>query len=243
MGDTVEPQPEDFGISREVVERTPPPFMASHPAAIVLSVVATVAIAGFLLAWQRSGSAAGAVFFTCVLVGASLVVLVPAAWLLVCAAGCAEDRLRARRDPLWRACQAYRTALETSRSRGERRVAEPEGEAAGRWRRLDRPALCRAVADRLTGEGWTVQHVADHEHAGADLVAERDGRRMVVWCEPGPAPVGLSEARQLAAARLERSADEALLVCPGGALPDVHKLMTVHSLRIAGSSDLASIPD
>jgi len=238
MRDVVEPRPEDFGVTRDVVERIPPAFMASHPGALVLGVVAFVAAGGFLFAWQRSGSAVGAAFFTAILVAASLIVLVPCAWLLVCAAGCAEDRLRARRDPLWRACQAYRTALEASRARRERGASAPEGDESLRWRRLARPALCRVVADRLVGEGWTIRFVADRDRAGLDLVAERGGRRMVVWCEPGPAPVGLSEARQLAAACVERAADEALLVCPGGALPDVRQLTTSHPLRLAEGADL-----
>jgi len=240
MQDGVEPRPEDFGISPEIVERTPPALVASHPGALVVAAVATVAVAAFVIGWMRSGSAAGAAFFTIVLVAASLILLVPAAWLVVCAACKAEDHLRARRDPLWRACQAYRSAVEASRARRERGASPAAGALQRRWRRLDRRALCHAVADRLVGEGWRVETIARPDLAGVDLVAEKSGRRLAVRCEPGEAPIGLAEARQLAAARLELAADEALLVCPGGVLPAVRELTTLHPLRLADASALGS---
>lgn len=110
-GEPAQPRPDDFGLREEEARSGPRPFVTSHPCALTAAVIALVAVALGVAGYRASGSVSGAAFFAVVLGAASLVLVVPATIALLCLAGCAEERWRSRRSPLFRACLAYRAAL------------------------------------------------------------------------------------------------------------------------------------
>lgn len=228
------PRAEDFGLTPADVERMPAPWVEEHRGGLVAGLVAAVLGAAFGLAWNVSGSLSAASFFAVVAVAASLVVLLPAAVLLVCALGCAEDRIRSRRSPLWRACSAYRRAVGSSRGTpgaGEGSAGPARG--AIPWRRLDHPDLVAAARSGFLAEGWEVAALQDARRAGADLVMHRgDGLRAAVRCQAGPLPATLDRARELAAVRADLGVDELILVCPGGVEGDALAYAACHGLRV-----------
>ncbi len=236
-----EPQAEEFGLTAEDERCMPEPWVESHRGVLVTAVVAAAFLLLFVTVLAASGSLSAASFLAVVGVAASLIVLLPATTLLVCVLGCAEDRLRTKRDPLWRACAAYRSALSAYQRQlkcGSVPIsaADPVG-----WRRLGRDALLIAMTDRFVGDGWTPKRVENPVREGVDLVLSReDGRRAAVRCEPGPVPMALARVRELVAVRADLGLDDLILVCPGGLEPDARSYATSHGLGVLDGESLAA---
>ena len=195
---------------------TSTPFLCRHRWGVVLAVLASFFAGVWGLLWLGSGSLLGSSLVAIALGAASLVLALPAAVALVCAAEWAETRWRARRDPVWAAWLGRQRAAEHDvRRRVEAELAHPQRRPIW-WRGLRHDELCRRVAALHESGGWTARAAPSRAATGVDLVVCRQGRIRVVRCEAGPDPARLAVGRELVAARLDLEADEAVLVAPCG---------------------------
>ena len=89
----------------------------------------------------------------------------------------------------------------------------PDAAAEARFERVrtgrEFEEFCAAELERA---GWRVTLTAASRDQGADLVAERDGERLVVQCKLLARPVGNHAVQEVVAARAHRQADRALVV-------------------------------
>jgi restriction system protein len=67
-------------------------------------------------------------------------------------------------------------------------------------------------AEALLKAGWNARLTAATGDQGTDIVAERDGRRVIVQCKFYSSPVGNKAVQEAAAARLHERADQAIVV-------------------------------
>lgn len=74
----------------------------------------------------------------------------------------------------------------------------------------------RLVAEELEAAGWDTHLTAASGDQGADVVAVRDGRRLVVQCKLYSKPVGNKAVQEVYAAKRHQSADFAVVVSNAG---------------------------
>jgi restriction system protein len=67
-------------------------------------------------------------------------------------------------------------------------------------------------AEALRRAGWDARLTAVTGDQGTDIIAERDGKRVVVQCKFYSSPVGNKAVQEAAAARLHERADQAIVV-------------------------------
>jgi hypothetical protein len=170
---------------------------------------------------------------------AALVVLLPAAICLVCAAERLEERWRAGSDLAFadRLRRREMAALE-SRRRLEKVVEHPERQPLW-WCGLGLDALRTRIGEMLVRDGWTLESPPGRDASGVDLVAVRACARRVVRCETGSRAVPAAVARELVAARLDLEADDAVLAAPAGAEPGIEDYLKERSILLWDGAKLA----
>ena len=99
-------------------------------------------------------------------------------------------------------------------------VALPEEDAAP----VDGLDYERFCAERLARAGWRAHRTPPSGDQGADIVAERDGLRLVVQCKRLAKPVGNAAVQEAAAALRYWSGDQAVVVSNAGFTPAARRL-------------------
>jgi restriction system protein len=84
----------------------------------------------------------------------------------------------------------------------------------------------RFCADRLARAGWRAHRTAASGDQGADIVAVRDGLRLVVQCKRLSKPVGNAAVQEAAAALRYWVGDRAAVVSNAGFTPAARRLAT-----------------
>ena len=101
----------------------------------------------------------------------------------------------------------------------------------------------RFCAERLRAAGWEAHATRASGDQGADVVAERDGLRLVLQCKRYAKPVGNAAVQEVAAAARYWSADAAAVVSTAGFTPAARRLARATGVLLLhhdGLSDLAS---
>lgn len=99
------------------------------------------------------------------------------------------------------------------------------------------PARCTALdyegycASLLSRGGWTVQSTPVTGDRGADVVADKEGRRLVVQCKLYGQPVGNKAVQEVYSARSLYDGDHACVVAPRGFTAQAER--DAHALGIA----------
>ncbi|MBE7247619.1 MAG: restriction endonuclease [Actinomycetospora chiangmaiensis] len=84
----------------------------------------------------------------------------------------------------------------------------------------------RYCAERLTRAGWRAHRTPASGDQGADIVADRDGLRLVVQCKRLTKPVGNAAVQEVAAAQRYWAGDRAAVVSNAGFTPAARRLAT-----------------
>ena len=79
-------------------------------------------------------------------------------------------------------------------------------------------------AARLARSGWRTRTVGGSGDQGADVIAERDGRRVVIQCKLYQGPVGNKAVQEAYAAMTHYSADGAAVITSSGFTPSARRL-------------------
>lgn len=237
-----EPRPEDFGLSGADVARAPEPVTTRCRPLLVVGLWVLILAAVFVLILLATGSAAAALVFSVVTVGAASIVLVPLLVCVVCASERAETRWLCRRVPVYEACLAYRAALDAFR-RGTLRRQAAEADH-GRWLELGPAAFRAEVARQLEAAGAVVRPVPDRELAGYDLVVEvGGGDPILVRCEAAAAPVPIGVGRELVACLGETGAGRAVVVTAAPPSKLLRGYLAGRPLEVAAPWALADLLD
>lgn len=94
---------------------------------------------------------------------------------------------------------------------------------------------------RLSAAGWSAHPTPASGDQGADIVAERDGSRLVVQCKRYGKPVGNAAVQEAAAAGRYWSADRAAVVSNAGFTPAARKLAAATEVLLLHHDDLADL--
>ena len=79
-------------------------------------------------------------------------------------------------------------------------------------------------AARLARSGWRTRTVGGSGDQGADVIAERDGGRVVIQCKLYQSPVGNKAVQEAYAAMTHYSADVAAVITNSGFTPSARRL-------------------
>ena len=215
------PKIEDFGISERDLAQVPQFIVANHRKGLIVGVYLVAALGLFWLLMSVGGSWPAAVFFTIIVLAAVSVLLLPAAFLAVCAGEQAEQRWLCRRFPALRACLAYQKAVADHRRRSL--LSAPPSPGSENWRAISLPAALMITGNMLNKISCGRVTEVNRENAGFDFLVESDGRRLLLRCEPGPNPVSAAVGRELTGALVDFDAEAAFVVAvaePSRALED-----------------------
>ena len=230
------PRIEDFGISERDLAQVPKFVVAGHRTALLVGVYLIAASGLFFLLLSVGGSWSAAAIFTVIVLAAVSVLLLPAAFLAVCAGERAEERWLCRRFPALRACLAYQEAVAEHRRRQEVLPRQPE--APGDWSGLSHTAfveLIRENLDRLFGACVTE---LDRESSGCDFMADSSTSRVLVRCEPGSQPIAASIGRELTASVGDFTADAAVIVTSAMPTRSLEDYIAERSVFVVAPGDL-----
>jgi restriction system protein len=86
--------------------------------------------------------------------------------------------------------------------------------------------------------GWTVHPTPVTGDHGADVVAEKDGHRLIVQCKLYASPVGNKAVQEVYAARPLYNGTHACVVAPSGFTPQARRAAHALSVRLLRHSDL-----
>lgn len=100
----------------------------------------------------------------------------------------------------------------------------------------------RFCAEKLGRAGWRAHVTPPSGDQGADVVAERDGVRLVVQCKRLSKPVGNAAVQEVAAAARHWSGDMAAVVSNAGFTPSARKLATSTGVLLLHHDALAALP-
>lgn len=229
------PRPEDFGLNADFLENEPVLIIEQRRGllcAVAMTVLVGTAVA--FTAW-KTASVSAALFLAPILVAAWLVLLLPLVVGCVSLAGKIEESWRSSRDPEFRSWMRYRRALSECESKGNGR---PSFERHMWWLNADPGQLQDRVVEIFGSLG--VVEILDRTATGADLVFDDGGRRTVVRCESGSKPAETGVARELAMARIDLRADDAILIVPAGASPALQRYVETHPMHILDAQALAA---
>jgi restriction system protein len=95
-------------------------------------------------------------------------------------------------------------------------------------------------AQTLQEVGWNAQLTKATGDQGTDIIAERDGRRIVVQCKFYSSPVGNKAVQEAAAARLHERADQAIVVSNATYTNAARQLAGTTGVILLHHDDLAS---
>jgi hypothetical protein len=230
------PRIEDFGISEHDLARVPKFVVASHRTALLVGVYLMAASVSFWVMLSVGGSWSAAAFFTVIVLAAVSVLLLPVAFLAVCAGERAEERWLCRRFPALRACLAYRKAVADHRRRSL--PSAPPRVAPEVWRDISLPACLVLMGDTLNTRACGDVTEIDRETAGFDFLVVSDGRRLLLRCEPGPNPVSAAVGRELAAALIDFDADAAWIVAAAEPTPALEDYVADRPITVLGPGEL-----
>ncbi len=118
-----------------------------------------------------------------------------------------------------------------------RRHALPEADESPE----DGIAYERFCAQLLQQAGWRARPTQASGDQGCDVVAERDGFRLVIQCKRYGRPVGNAAVQEAAAAALHWSADMAAVVSNAGFTPAARKLAGTTGVRLLHHDALADL--
>jgi restriction system protein len=133
---------------------------------------------------------------------------------------------------------------ERFRARLEAAVAaeEPEPAAEARFQRVRTGSEFELFcAQELERWGWRVSHTGAARDQGADLLAERDGERMVVQCKLLARAIGNQAVQEVAAARAHRQATRAVVVSNRRFTAGCVELARANGVELAHWRDLAAL--
>jgi restriction system protein len=99
----------------------------------------------------------------------------------------------------------------------------------------------RFCAERLTRAGWRTHRTPPSGDQGADVLAERDGVRLVVQCKRLSRPVGNAAVQEAAAALPYWSGDRAAVVSNAGFTPAARRLATATGVLLLHHDDLDTL--
>ncbi|WP_298952281.1 restriction endonuclease [uncultured Methylobacterium sp.] len=123
----------------------------------------------------------------------------------------------------------------------EEAASRPEPEPAEADLPDDGIAYERFCAALLERAGWHARATRASGDQGADVIAERDGTRLVVQCKRYARPVGNGAVQEVVAARSYWSADLAAVVSNAGFTPSARKLAAATDVRLLHHDDLATL--
>jgi len=92
----------------------------------------------------------------------------------------------------------------------------------------------------LRSAGWAAQLTVATGDQGTDIIAERDGRRVVIQCKFYTRPVGNKAVQEAAAARMHEKADEAVVVSNAAYTPAARQLAGTTGVRLLHHDDLST---
>jgi hypothetical protein len=230
------PRPEDFGLTTEFLENEPELIVERRRGVLCAVALTSLLVAAVAFTVWRTGSVSAALFLAPILVAAWLVLLLPLVLGCVSLAGKLEKMWRSSCNPEFRDWLRYRRAVsEYNPDRDEHRAVERQMW----WFHADGGELRECVA-RVLGASGSVE-ILDSKATGADLLIDDGGRRTVVRCEAGLTPVESGVARELAMARFDLNADDAVLVAPAGAGPLLHRYIEQHPIRVLDAKALETL--
>ncbi|MCG6947870.1 MAG: hypothetical protein LJE93_03015 [Acidobacteria bacterium] len=230
------PRPEEFGLTAEFLENEPELIVEQRRGALcAVAVTVLLAVVVAFTAW-KTGSLAATLFLAPVLVAAWLVLLLPLVIGCVSLAGRFEKLWRSSCDSTFRDWLRYRQALAESEAG---RDVQRSFERQMRWLHADRDQLRTGVLE-LLGNPRSIE-ILDRHATGADLLIDDGRRRTVVRCETGSTPAEVGLGRELAMARFDLNADDAILVAPAGAGPLLHRYIEKHPIRVLDAKTLETL--
>ena len=98
--------------------------------------------------------------------------------------------------------------------------------------------FCAALLERAGWDAHTTKAAGDQ---GADVVAERDGIRLVVQCKRYAKPVGNGAVQEVVSARSYWNADHAAVVSNAGFTPAARKLAAVTDVLLMHHDELPDL--
>jgi restriction system protein len=110
-------------------------------------------------------------------------------------------------------------------------------------RRLIATEYEQYCASILSGGGWTVQPTPATGDRGADVIADRDGQRLVVQCKLCVQPVGNKAVQEVYSARSLYDGDHACVVAPNGFTAQAERDAYALGVRLLHHLDLKSFAD
>jgi restriction system protein len=99
----------------------------------------------------------------------------------------------------------------------------------------------RFCAERLAEAGWRAHRTPASGDQGADIVAVRDGLRLVVQCKRLSKPVGNAAVQEAAAAQRYWAGDRAAVVSNAGFTPAARRLATATGVLLLHHDALAAL--
>lgn len=230
------PRPEDFGLTADIRENEPVLIVERQRGALCAVALTALLIAAVAVTAWKTGSVPAALFLAPILIVAWLILLLPLIMGCVSLAGKLEETWRSSRDPEFRGWLRYRRALsECEVERDEQRSFERKM----RWLDADRGQLCTAVLE-VFSDSKSVESL-DRQATGADLLVDDQKRLTVIRCESGSAPADAGVGRELAMARLDLHADDAVLVAPAGATHSLLRYLDRHPVRVLDAQILEAL--
>jgi restriction system protein len=98
-------------------------------------------------------------------------------------------------------------------------------------------------ASILSGSGWTVHATPVSGDHGADVIAEKDGQRLVVQCKLYARPVGNKAVQEVYSARPLYNCDHACVVAPLGFTAQAQRAAHSLSVRLLHHDELRMFAD
>ena len=99
----------------------------------------------------------------------------------------------------------------------------------------------RFCAGKLTAAGWSARATPASGDQGVDILAERDGTRLVVQCKRYGKPVGNGAVQEITAAARHWSSDMAAVVSNAGFTPAARKLAGTTGVLLLHHDELAAL--
>jgi restriction system protein len=96
-------------------------------------------------------------------------------------------------------------------------------------------------AEELRRAGWNARVTLQSRDQGVDVVAEKDGIRVVVQCKLYSRPVGNKAVQETAAARAHEKADYGVVVTNNRYTSDAEQLATTNNIFLLHFSDLRNL--
>lgn len=96
-------------------------------------------------------------------------------------------------------------------------------------------------AEQLRSAGWNARVTPQSRDQGADVVAENDGKRVVIQCKLYDRPVGNKSVQEVVAARGHEQADYGIVVTNSRYTPAAQQLASTNEVLLLHYSDLRNL--